>query len=82
MASRGRGRRGRPRDASQAQLVCDQQAFVEAVGIATTTIAQTCAIVSHRRSNNLQRLEAHHPPMAIKGGVDDMRGIQDMGVGT
>ena len=75
MASRVRGRRGHPRDTSQAPPICDQQAFVEAVGIATTAIAQACAIVSHGRSNNLQRLETHHPPMPIKGGVDDMRGI-------
>ena len=30
----------------------------------------------------LQRLEVHHPLMVIEGGVDDIRGIQDMGVGT
>ena len=46
MASRGRGRRGRPRGPGQAPpafdqpLVFDQQAFVEAVGIAATAIAQ------------------------------------------
>ena len=33
MASRGRGRRGRPRGASQAPPVFDQQAFVEAVRV-------------------------------------------------
>ena len=82
MPSRGRGRRGRPRGVSQAPLAFDQQAFVEAVGIAAAAIAQACAIVSHSRSNNLQRLEAHHPLMVIEGGVDDIRGIQDMGVGT
>ena len=43
MASRGRGRRGRPRGASQAPPVFDQQAFAEAVGIAATTIAQASA---------------------------------------
>ena len=32
-------------------------------------------------SSELQRLEAHHPPLGREGGVDDMRGIQDMGVG-
>ena len=37
---RGRGRRGRPRGTGQALLVFDQQAFVEAVGIAATAIAQ------------------------------------------
>ena len=82
MASRGRGRRGRPRGASQAPPVFDQQAFAEAVGIAAATIAHACAMVSQGRSNNLYRLEAHHPPMAIEGGVDDIRGIHDMGAGT
>ena len=43
MASRGRGRRGRPGGASQAPLVFDQQAFVEAVGVAATAIAQASA---------------------------------------
>ena len=46
-------------------------------------------------SNDLQHLEAHRPPMVrggvdsrvrmtmiTEGGVDDIRGIQDMGVGT
>ena len=72
MASRGRGRRGHPRGTSQASPVFDQQAFAKAVGIAVATIAQACAIVSQGRSNDLQRLEAHHPPMVIKGGVDDI----------
>ena len=70
MASQGGGHRGRPRGASQAPPVFDQQAFVEAVGIAVGAIAQACAIVSQGRSNDLQRLEAHHPPMVIEGGVD------------
>ena len=95
MASRGRGRRGRPRGTGQAPPAFDQQAFTEAVGIAVAAIAQACAIVNQSRSNDLQRLEAHHPSM-VKGGVDSrvktimttegevdvMRGIQDMGAGT
>ena len=46
MASRGRGRRGRPRGTGQAQPafdqppIFDQQAFFEAVGIAVAAIAQ------------------------------------------
>ena len=72
MASRGRGHRGHPRGASQTPHVFDQQAFVEAVGIAAASIAHACATVSQGRSNDLQRLEAHHPPMAIEGGVDDI----------
>ena len=43
MASRRRGRRGRPRGSSQAPPVLDQQAFVGAVGIAATAIAQARA---------------------------------------
>ena len=95
MASRGRGRRGRPRGISQASSAFDRQAFVEAIWIAVAAIAQTCAIVSQGGLNNLQRLEAHHPPMVrggvdsrvrttmtIEGEVDVIRGIQDMGAGT
>ena len=46
MASRGRGRIGRPRGTGQApptfdqSPVFDQHAFAEAVGVATATIAQ------------------------------------------
>ena len=54
MASRGRGRRGRPRGASQAPPVFDQQAFVEAVRIVVAAIAQACAIVSQGKSNDLE----------------------------
>ena len=56
MASRGRGRRGHPRGASQASLVFDQQAFVEAVGIAVATIAQASVACSQKGPSNLQRL--------------------------
>ena len=88
MASRGRERRGRPRGTGQAPpafdqpSTFDQQAFTEAVGIAVTAIAQACTIVSQGGSSDLQRLEAHEPPLSREGGVDDMNGIQDMGVGT
>ena len=40
MASRERGRRGRPRGTGQAQSVFDQQTFVEAVGITANAITQ------------------------------------------
>ena len=82
MVSRERGRRGCPRGTGQAPSAFDQQAFAEAVGIAISAIAQSCAIVSQGRSNDLQRLGSHHPPLTIEGGVDDIRGIQDMGAGT
>ena len=87
MASRGRGRRGRPQGTGQAPPTFDQppafdqQTFAEAIGIAVAAIAQACAIVNQGRSSDLQRLEAHHPPLGREGGVDDMRGIQDMGAG-
>ena len=88
MASRGQERRGRPWGASQVPSTIDQpsafdhQAFTEAVGIAVTAIAQACAIGSQGGSSDLQRLDVHQPPLGREGGVDDMRGIQDMGVGT
>ena len=53
MASRGRGRRGRPRGASQAPPVFDQQAFAEAVGIVATAIAQASAVSSQGGPSNL-----------------------------
>ena len=61
MASRGRGRgrRGRPRGTGQAPpafdpaLVFDQQAFVEAVGIATAAIAQAGIAGSQGGPSNL-----------------------------
>ena len=87
MASRGRGRRGRPWGTGQAPPAFDQpsdfdqQAFTEAVGIAVAAIAQACAIVNQGRSSDIQCLEAHHPSLGKEGGVDDMRGIQDMGAG-
>ena len=40
MASKGRGRRGRPWGTGQTPSVFDQQTFDEAVGITTNVIAQ------------------------------------------
>ena len=71
MASRRRGRRGRPRGTGQTPPVFDQQAFVEAVGIATTTIAQAGIAGSQGGPSNLQRFRAHHPP-TFTGGGDPM----------
>ena len=50
-------------------LAFDQQAFIEAIGAATVMIAHACAIMSRGGSNNLQRLEAHHPPTERGGGT-------------
>ena len=71
MASRGRGRRGRPRGTGQAPPVFDQQAFVEAVGITAVAIAQAGVAGSQGGPSNLQRFRAHHPP-TFTGGGDPM----------
>ena len=71
MASRGRGRRGRPRGTGQAPPVFDQQAFAEAVGIAAAAIAQTSAAGGQGGPSNLQRFRSHHPP-TFTGGGDPM----------
>ena len=70
MASRGRGRRGRPRGVSQALAIFNQQAFAEAaaVGVAAATIAQASAAGSQGGLSNLQRFKSHHPPTFIGGG--------------
>ena len=74
MASRGRGRRERPRGTGQAPPtfdqppVFDQQAFVEAVGIAIVAIAQAGIVGSQGGPSNLQKFKAHHPPTFTGGG--------------
>ena len=74
MASRGRGRRGRPLGTGQAPptfdqpLVFNQQAFVEAVGIAVAAIAQDGIAGSQGGLSNLQRFRAHHSLTFIGGG--------------
>ena len=77
MTSRGRGRRGRPRGTGQAPPtfdqppVFDQQAFAEAVGVPTATIAQASIASSQGGPSNLQRFRAHHP-LTFTGGGDPM----------
>ena len=68
MASRGRGRRGRPRGTGQAQSVFDQQTFAEAVGITANAIAQAGIAGRQEDPSNLQRFRAHHPPTFTGGG--------------
>ena len=68
MASQRRGRRGRPRGTPP---VCDQQAFVEAMGAAAAAIAQAGAVGGQGGPNNLHLFLAHHPP-AFRGGWDSM----------
>ena len=71
MASRGRGRRGRPRGTGQAPPVFDQQAFTEAIGITAAVIAQTGIAGRWEDPSNLQRFRAYHPP-TFTGGGDPM----------
>ena len=77
MASRGRGRRGRPRGTGQAPPafdqppIFDQQAFAEAVGVAAAAIAQASIAGSQGGPSNLQRFRVHHPP-TFTGGGDPM----------
>ena len=71
MASRGRGRRGRPRGTGQAPPIFDQQAFVEAVGIVAAAIEQASIAGSQGGPSNLQRFRVHHPP-TFTGGGDPM----------
>ena len=71
MASQGRGCRGRPRGTGQAPPVFDQQAFVNAIDIATAAIAQAGIASSQGGPSNLQRFRAHHPP-TFTGGGDPM----------
>ena len=74
MASRGRGRRGRPRGTGQAPPAFyqppafDQQAFAEAIGVAAAAVAQTSAAGSQGGPSNLQRFRAHHPLTFTRGG--------------
>ena len=68
MASRGRGRRERPRGTGQAQSVFDQRTFAEAVGITANAIAQASIAGRQGDPSNLQRFRVHHPPTFTEGG--------------
>ena len=74
MASRGRGRRGRPRGTGQApptidQLSAfDQRAFVVAVGVVEAAIAQARIAGSQGDPSNPHRFRAYHPSTFIGGG--------------
>ena len=39
-------------------------------------------MVNQGRSNDLQRIKAHHSPLAREGGMDDIRGTRDICVGA
>ena len=74
MASKGRGRRGRLQGTGQEPPTFDQppvfnqQAFVEAVGVAAAAIAQASVADSQGGPSNLRRFRAHHPPTFTGGG--------------
>ena len=67
MASRGRGRRERPRGTGQAQSVFDQRTFAEAVGITANAIAQASIACSQGDPSNLQRFRTYHPSTFTRG---------------
>ena len=71
MASRGRGRRERPRGTGWAQSVFDQRTFAEAVGITTNAIARASIACSQEDPSKPQRFRTHHPP-TFTGGKDPM----------
>ena len=77
MASRGRGRRGRPRGTGQAPSTFDQppvfnqQTFDKAVGTTANAIAQAGIAGRQEDPGNLQRFRAHHP-LTFTGGGDPM----------
>ena len=81
MASRGRGRRGSGRSNNPRPLAFDQQAFIEAIGATTATIAHATAMAatiaqasstgSQGGLSNLQRFKSNHPP-TFRGGRDPM----------
>ena len=68
MASRGRGRRGRPRGDNRPPLVFDQHAFVEAMSATAATIAHASTAGGQEGPSTLQRFIAHHPSTFIRGG--------------
>ena len=77
MASRGRGRRERPRGTGQAQPIFDQppafdqRAFVEVIGVAGAAIAQASIVDRQEDPSNPQGFRVHHPP-TFTGGEDPM----------
>ena len=69
MASRGRGHRGRPRGTGQAPPAFDQPSAFDQQAFAEAVGIAVAAIAQAGAAGS-------------QGGVDDIRGIQDMGAGT
>ena len=68
MASRGRRCRGRLWGSGRPPPGFDQQAFVDAMGVAVAAIAQASAAGGQGGLSNLQWFIAHHPPTFTGGG--------------
>ena len=68
MANQGHGHRGRPRDSSQPPPGFDQEAFMEAMGAAFTTISYTRVVGDQEGSSDLQWFRVHHPLTSEGGG--------------
>ena len=72
MENPGRGHRGGGCNNNPLPPAFDQQAFIEAIGVATATIAQAsvvAATIAHANAtvsqgglSNLKRFKAQHPP--------------------
>ena len=58
-----------PQGDSQPSPIFYQQAFMEAMGAAFTSIAQASAAGDQGGLNNLQRFKAHHPPTFMRGDL-------------
>ena len=71
MASRGRGRRERPRGTGQAQSVFDQRTFTGAVGITANAIVRASIAFRQEDPSIPQRFRTYHPPTCT-GGKDSM----------
>ena len=68
MASKGRGRKERPRGTGQAQSVLDQRTFAEAVGITANAIERASIACRQEDPSNPQRFKVHHSLTFTEGG--------------
>ena len=68
MASKGRGRRGRPKGDGRPPPIFDPQAFIEAMDAAIAIVAQANAARGQGGSSNLQRFKSHYPSTFMGGG--------------
>ena len=68
MASRGRGRRGRPRGYGPPPPFFYPRDFMETMGATVATIVQASVTEGQGGMSNLLRFRAHHPPTFRRGG--------------